>query len=118
MANSILSVAGTTPVNLSSLLLPSTSGVVRATKPEWLKKNTVTNSTVIPSKQREDVEDIQEEDLRSRTVTSLEKRKKRPSNKSSPPKKTSVRKTLKKQPTKKPTKKPIKKKNKKNNKRK
>lgn len=114
MANSALSSAGSNPVNLSSLILPATTNVVRASKPKWLKKTTVATVTKQPN---EDIVDIEEEDLRSRTVTSLKQRAPRKPKTSS--KKTSVGKTSsKKKAIKKPIKKPAKKNNKKKNKRK
>ena len=112
MANPALSASGAAPVNLSSLIFPTSTSVVRATKPKWLKRNTVATVTREPN---EDFVDIKGEDLRSRTVTALKQRT--PRKPKSSVKKVPTKKPVKKVPPKKPTKKPVKKNNK-NNKRK
>ena len=115
MANPALSASGAAPVNLSSLILPSSGNVVRAAKPKWLKRHTVATVTRKPDK---DFVDIKGEDLRSRTVTALKQRapRKPKSSVKKVPTKKPAKKSAKK-PTKKPTKKPVKKSSK-NNKRK
>ena len=81
MASNFLN-PGSVPTNLSSLLLPSSTNVVRATRPQWLKRDTVAEEPTKP-------EPVEEEDLRSRTIVAVEQRKQRK------PKKKEIKKTKK-----------------------